>query len=63
MRTTIDLEDDILLAVKEIARQRKVSIGKIVSELTRLALTRGNTTNVRNQVPLFPIQPDAVVSC
>ena len=61
MRTTLDLEDDVLLAVKEIARQRKVSIGKIVSELTRLALTKGNTIKVRNQIPLFPIQPDAVV--
>lgn len=61
MRTTIDLEEDVLLAVKEIARQRKVSIGKVISELTRLALTQQNTTTVRNDIPLFPIQPSAGV--
>lgn len=39
MRTTIDLEDDILAAAKEVARLEKVSLGKAVSRLVRQALT------------------------
>jgi hypothetical protein len=61
MRTTIDIEDDVLLAVKEIARQRKVSIGRVISELTRHALAKQDTLAVRNDIPLFPIQPNARV--
>lgn len=43
MRTTLDLETDVLSAAKEIARQKRVSVGKVVSELVRQALT-GSTT-------------------
>ncbi|MBS0465680.1 MAG: hypothetical protein JSS31_01275 [Proteobacteria bacterium] len=39
MRTTIDLEPDALMAVKELARQENVSLGKVVSRLLRQALT------------------------
>lgn len=38
MRTTIDIEDDVLLAAKELARLKKVSAGKIISNLLRSAL-------------------------
>ncbi len=38
MRTTLDLEEDVLLAAKDIARRRGVSIGKAVSDLARQAL-------------------------
>jgi hypothetical protein len=40
VRTTIDIEDDILAAVKEMARREKVSAGRILSRLAREALTR-----------------------
>ena len=59
MRTTLDLEEDVLLAAKEIARQRGVTIGKVISDLTRQALTRHSLTTLRNGLPLFPVQPDA----
>lgn len=39
VRTTLDLDDEILLAAKELARQRSVSVGKLVSGLVRQALT------------------------
>jgi hypothetical protein len=42
MRTTLDIETDVLSAAKEIARHRDISVGKVVSELLRQALT-GNT--------------------
>lgn len=41
MRTTIDIDDDILVAAKELARRQSVSAGKILSDLARQALTRG----------------------
>ena len=57
MRTTVDVEDDVLSAVREIARRRRVSIGKVLSDLARVALVRSTDTEVRNGVPLFPVQP------
>lgn len=62
MRTTIDLEEDILLAAKEIARQRGVGLGKVLSDLARQALTRQAAGSTRNGLPLFPVQPDAGVA-
>lgn len=38
MRTTIDLDEDVLLAVKDLAKHRQESIGRVVSDLTRRAL-------------------------
>lgn len=61
MRTTIDLEEDVLLAVKEIARMKSQSIGKVLSDLARQALSRQDAGTSRNSVPLFPIQPGASV--
>ncbi len=57
MRTTLDLDEDVLLVAKEIASRRGVSIGKILSELARQALSRQDSETTRNDVPLFPIQP------
>jgi len=39
MRTTIDIEPDVLAAAKEIARQQQVGVGKVISKLVREALT------------------------
>ena len=41
MRTTIDIEDDVLAAAKELARLQNVSAGQIVSKLLRTALAGG----------------------
>lgn len=38
MRTTLDLDDDILEAARELARARRVSVGTAVSELARAGL-------------------------
>ena len=39
MRTTISLDDDVLLAVQERARREKRTAGAVLSELARQALT------------------------
>ncbi len=38
MRTTLDIDDDVLLAAKELARKDKVSAGQTLSRLARTAL-------------------------
>lgn len=37
MRTTLDIEDDVLFAAKEIARREKKTLGQTISELARRA--------------------------
>ena len=39
MRTTLDIEDDLLIAAKELARREGTSAGEVVSRLLRQALT------------------------
>lgn len=39
MRTTLDIDDDVLQAAKELARRGKRTAGHVLSALTRRALT------------------------
>lgn len=39
MRTTLDLDDDVLDAIKELSRRQKISAGKMVSQWMRKALS------------------------
>jgi hypothetical protein len=39
MRTTLDIDDDILAAAKELARAQNSTAGEVISELARKALT------------------------
>ena len=39
MRTTIDIDDDVLDATKELSRRQNLSAGKVVSQLLRQALS------------------------
>lgn len=41
MRTTLNVADDVLFAVKERARREKRSAGEVLSDLARDALTGG----------------------
>jgi hypothetical protein len=59
MRTTLEIDDDVLLAAKRLSIQRRVSTGKVLSELARQALTPKEAPKTKNGIPLFPIQPDA----
>jgi hypothetical protein len=38
MRTTLDIDDDVLLAAKELARREGATAGKVLSDLARKAL-------------------------
>ncbi|MGH9269913.1 MAG: CopG family transcriptional regulator [Ilumatobacteraceae bacterium] len=39
MRTTLSIDDDVLVAARERARRERRSIGEVVSDLARQALT------------------------
>ena len=38
MRTTLDIDDDVLVAVKDLARRESKSVGRAISELVRKTL-------------------------
>ena len=57
MRTTLDLDDDVLQAAKEIAANRGTTAGRVLSELARKALAPTGRETVRNGVPLMPPLP------
>lgn len=43
MRTTLDIDDDVLMAAKERAARERTSIGAVVSRLARDSLTGQGT--------------------
>ena len=55
MRTTLDIDEDVLQAAKELAVVHRVTAGKMLSNLVRKALTpTGPMPKIRNGVPLLP---------
>ncbi len=63
MRTTLDIEDDVLLAAKAIAKQKKRTLGEVMSELARAALHPAAPASERNGIPLLPARkPGAIVT-
>lgn len=64
MRTTLNLDDDVLLAAKELARLRGSSVGQVLSELARQALTSERPApGTRNGVPLLePVPGEGIVT-
>ena len=60
VRTTLDIDEDVLQAAKELAASRGTTAGKALSELARKALRSPRVSRVRNGVPLLPPRaPDA----
>ena len=54
----MDIDDDVLLAVKEIAQANGLTAGKVLSGLARKGLQPAKrTSKVRNGVPLLPSRP------
>ena len=45
MRTTLDIDEDVLVAAKEIARRQNVSAGQVVSQILRRVLTGQSTAS------------------
>jgi hypothetical protein len=67
MRTTLNLDDDLLQAARSLARQRGESLGAVVSRLLREALAPELDLAYEMDVPVFivregapPITPEMV---
>jgi hypothetical protein len=55
VRTTLDLDADILQAAKEMASVNGTTAGRVISDLVRRALAPATPmTRMRNGVPLMP---------
>jgi hypothetical protein len=57
VKTRIDVDDDVLQAVSEIATNRQTTPGQVLSDLVRKALRSTETASVRNGAPLMPRRP------
>jgi len=61
MRTTLDIEDDVLFAAKEIARREKKSLGQVISDLARRAFSQpapaGKTPRASEPLAKYGIHP------
>ena len=57
MRTTLDIDDDLLHVAKELAAARGRTTGQVLSALARQGLTPARSPRLRNGVPLLPRRP------
>ena len=72
MRTTLDIDDDLLAAAKELARRERSTAGQVVSRLLRQSLTGtaaapATGRRARSRAPVagfepFPAQPGVVTT-
>lgn len=53
MRTTLDLDEDVLHVAKDLAEKRGQTAGQVISELVRIALQPKTTPKLRNGVQIF----------
>ncbi|MEW9837149.1 CopG family transcriptional regulator [Mesorhizobium sp. ZMM04-4] len=55
MRTTLAIDDDVLMAAKAIADQQDRSLGDVISDLARKSLRKPQPPAERNGVPLLGV--------
>lgn len=63
MRTTLQLDDDVLASARVLARQRGESLGAVISELARRGLRQplplsAEQVSRRNDLLLLPLRPE-----
>lgn len=72
MRTTLDIDDDVLFAAKELAAKERKTAGKILSEIFRRGI-QSSTTNpggaesgrgytLKNGIPVLPSRGEVVTT-
>ena len=59
MRTTVDIDEDILRVVKHLSEERGQSLGRILSELARTALQPAAPSLGLSGIPILPRKPGA----
>jgi hypothetical protein len=59
MRTTLNLDDDVVEMVRQYSEARSVALGKAASELVRKGFTTPTPTRVVNGLVVFELPPDS----
>ena len=61
MRTTLNIDDDVLDCVKAVATRDRKPVGEVVSAMLRRAIEPAGAAapRTRNGIPLFPVAPNA----
>ena len=59
MRTTLDIDDDVLQAARELAKAEKTTVGQLISELARRGLTQPSDSDMQSVeivdgIPVLP---------
>ena len=69
MRTTVNLDEDVLRAIRSLARGRRASLGEVISTLVRDAMRPPERVSYEADFPVFevregapPITPEMVES-
>lgn len=59
VRTTLDLDDDVLEAARAMSERRGQPLGAVISGLARRSLASSHSETVRNGIHLFPVRTGA----
>jgi hypothetical protein len=66
MRTPLDIDDDVLAVAKQLAKARQCTVGRVISDLARQALTRspirGEEPRYRNGFRILPATGQIITS-
>lgn len=57
MRTTLDIEEDVLFAAKDLARREKKTAGQVISELARKGLASGPSQSAQEPKAVYGFRP------
>lgn len=60
MRTTLEIDDDVLQAARRLAAAEGKNIGKALSDLARRGLAHRSQSKRRFSFPVFDVASDAV---
>ena len=59
MRTTLNIDDDVLAVARALAERSGTSLGSAISELARRGFADMDNLEFDDCIPLFPVAPDA----
>lgn len=57
MRTTLDIDEDVLSAARDLGRQQRKSLGQVISELARRALIEDTLITGTESSALYGFEP------
>jgi len=59
MRTTIEIDDDLLNAAQRMADARSVTVAEVICELMRKGIHSVEKSTTRNGIPIFQVGENA----